>query len=323
MRTPMIAIGLVACTVFGSVQAAAYPNRPIKMVVAWAAGGGTDIPARVVADHLSKQLKVPVIVENRTGASGMIGSEYVARAAPDGYTIQYTVADSHSVDPHLFPNIPYDARHDFVPVAIIGYNPTVLIVNSHLGIETFPDFIRYAKAHPNKLTFSSWGLGSGGQVRMAVIMNETGIKLRHIPFKGSAPALQAVVGGHVDSMIVPASMAKPQADAGRVKMLAVDTQQRADLAPGVKTYAEQGYSYNLRFWQGILAPKNTPQAIVDTLNKAINASLSTPQAKADLHRIGIIRLSPGDGGPAATKAYMDEEYVRWGKVIKAAKISVQ
>ncbi|MBV7483851.1 tripartite tricarboxylate transporter substrate binding protein [Bordetella sp. BOR01] len=324
MRNSIAGMGfLVACMACGAAGAAPYPDRPIKMIVAWSAGGGTDIPARVTADHLSRQLKVPVIVENRDGASGMIGTEYVARAAPDGYTIQYTVADTHSVAPHLFPGIRYDALHDFVPVAVVGYGPTVLAVNAKLDLDSFDEFINYAKAHPGKLSFASWGLGSGGHVRMAAITNETGIELLHVPFKGSSPALEAVIAGHVDAMIVPASMARPQAESGKIRMLAIDTQERASIAPEVKTYAEQGYAYNLRFWQGVLAPKGTPQAIVDKLNRALDTALSTPEAQADLARVGIIRLSPGDGSAAAAQAYMEEEYERWGKVIKAANINVQ
>jgi len=300
-----------------------YPERPIRMIVAWAAGGGTDIAARTVAKHLSKKLNVPIVVDNRAGASGMIGTEQVAGSPPDGYVIQYTVADSHSVNPHLFPNIRYDAIRDFVPVAVVGYNPCTLVVNAQRPIQTLEDLVAAAKSRPNELTFATWGIGSGGHVRMAALMDAAGIQFIHVPYKGSGPALTAVAGGEVDAMIVPSGMAKQQADAGRVRMLAIDTVDRYQTVPEVKTYKELGFDLNLRFWNAIFAPKGTPQAIADKLNKALNAALDDPEAKADLDRIGLVRLEIGDRGPAAAKSYLDAEYGRWGKVIAGANIRME
>lgn len=300
-----------------------YPERPIKVVVAWSAGGGTDLPARVVAKHLSRQLNVPVHVENRDGASGMIGTEFVANAPPDGYTIQYTVADSHSINPHLFTNIRYDAMRDFVPVAVVGFSPCTLVVNPKLGIDSFEQFVQTAKAKPGAITFATWGVGSGGHVRMAALGNATGTQFTHVPFKGSAPALQAVVAGQVDAMIVPAGMARPQAETGKLNMLAVDTGERYPLVPAVRTYREQGLSIDLKFWQGVLAPKGTPPEIVETLNKALTAALADPEALAELGKLGVVRATIGDNSVRATADYMASEYDRWGKVIKTANISVQ
>jgi tripartite-type tricarboxylate transporter receptor subunit TctC len=290
---------------------AAYPDKPIRMVVGWSAGGGTDNVARVVA------------VENKDGASGMIATQMVANAPPDGYTIQYTVADTHSVNPHLFPSIKYDPIKDFEPIAVLGYNPNVLLVNSRLGINSLTELIARCKAEPGKVTFGTWGIGSGGHVRMAALANAAGIEFLHVPFKGSGPALQAVVGGQVDAMIIPAVLAKEQADAGKVRILAVDTEERFDLVPDVKTYREQGLAIKMDFWQGLFAPKGTPKAIVDHLNAAFNAAMADPEAKADLHRIGIVRTHVGDDGAAAAKAYFDSEYVRWGGVIRSAHIKLQ
>lgn len=301
---------------------AAYPDKPIHMVIGWSAGGGTDVAARVVAKHLGQQLGVSVVVENRDGASGMIGTEYVARANPDGYVIQYTVADTHSVNPHLFSKMRYDAIRDFVPVAVLGYNPNVLLVGAQTGINNYADLIARAKANPGRVSFGTWGIGSGGHVRMAALGQAAGVEFLHVPFKGSGPALQAVVAGQVDAMIVPAALAKAQADAGKVRILAVDTPERFELVPDVPTYREQGLDLRLDFWQGILVPKGTPSEIVDKLNKAFNAAMSTPEAKTDLARIGMVRVGVGDGGPAAAKAYMESENLRWGNVIRTAKIVV-
>lgn len=307
----------------GLAKPAAYPDKPIRMMIGWSAGGGTDNVARVVAKHLSKALGVSVVVENRAGASGMIATELVANAPPDGYLIQYTVADTHSVNPHLFPDIRYDPIKDFEPIAVLGYNPNTLIVNAGLGIDSLEGLLAKAKASPGKVSFATWGVGSGGHVRMAALAKATGVEFLHVPFKGSGPALMAVAGGQVDAMIVPAVLAKAQASAGKVRILAVDTRERYPLVPDVKTYREQGIEIKLDFWQGLFAPKGTPPAIVDKLNTAFNEAMATPEAKADLERIGIVRTYAGDGSPKAAKAYFDSEYERWGEVIRGAGIRIQ
>ncbi len=322
MNTRRALLMAAAAIAFAGSAIAAYPDKPIKMIVGWSAGGGTDVVARTVAKHLSTKLNIAVVVENRDGASGMIGTEFVAKSPPDGYTIQYTVADTHSVNPHLFQKIRYDANKDFVPIALLGYNPNVLIVNADPGIKTLPELITKAKASPGKVTFGTWGIGSGGHVRMAALGAATGIEFLHVPFKGSGPAFQAVMGGQVDAMILPAALAKPQASSGKIRILAVDTPERYELVPDVKTYREQGVAIKLDFWQGLFAPKDTPPAIVEMLNKAFNESLSTPEAKVDLERLGIVRIVPGDGSPAATRAYLESEYKRWGEVIRSAHITI-
>lgn len=315
--------GLASICLTSPASAETYPDRPIRMIVAWAAGGGTDIAARTVAKHMSQKLNVPIVVDNRAGASGMIGTEYVANAPADGYVIQYTVADSHSVNPHLFPNIRYDAVNDFVPVAVVGYNPCTLVVNSQMPIRTLDELIAAAKSRPGEVTFATWGIGSGGHVRMAALMNAAGIQFLHVPYKGSGPALTAVAGGEVDAMIVPSGMAAQQAEAGRIRMLAIDTTERYQTVPDVKTYEEQGFDLNLRFWNAVFAPKGTPKSVVDRLNKALNSALDEPEAKADLARIGLVRLEIEDRSPSAAKSYLDSEYKRWGEVIANAKIRME
>ena len=322
-RLRMLLVAILALGAGGAAQAAPYPERPIRMIVAWAAGGGTDIAARMVAKHMSQHLGVPIVVENRSGASGMIGTEYVANAPADGYVIQYTVADSHSVNPHLFPKIKYDAVKDFVPVGVVGYNPCTLVVNSQKKIATLDELLELTKSKPGQVTFATWGIGSGGHVRMAALMNAAGIEFLHVPFQGSGPALTAVAGGQIDAMIVPAGMAKQQAEAGRVTMLAIDTTERYRVVPDVKTYDEQGFDLNLRFWNAIFAPKGTPPEIVARLNKALNEALAEPEAQEDLARIGLVRLMIGDGGTTAAKAYLDAEYGRWGNVIRGANLKME
>jgi len=315
----------ISCTLFFVIPFvnAAYPEKPIRIMVGWSAGGGTDSAARLVAKYLTKQLGVPVIVENRDGASGMIASELVANATPDGYTIQYTSADSHSINPHLFPNIRYDSIKDFVPIGVLGYFPNVLIVRSDFGVQTLDELLAKVRANPGKTTFGTWGIGSGGHVRMAAISVAAKVDFLHVPFKGAGPALQAVVAGQIDAMIIPAALAKPQALAGKIRILAIETPERYELVPDVKTYKEQGLPIKLDLWHGLFAPKGTPKAIVDKLNAALNTGLSDPEAQAEIARLGIVRNIVGDGGSSAAKVYLDGENVRWGEVIKAAKITMQ
>lgn len=316
----LTAATLSAMAPFATAQTNKFPERPIRMVVAWAAAGGTDTPARIVAKSLSAQLGTAVTVENREGASGMIGTEHVANSPGDGYVIQYTVADSHSINPHLFSRIRYDALKDFVPIGVVGYSPCILIVNAGLPINTLDELIAAAKSRPESMSFSTWGVGSGGHVRMAALQDAAGIRFLHVPYKGSAPALLAVASGEVQAMIVPASMAKAQAEAGRIRMLAIDTLERYELTPEIRTYSEQGFDLNLRFWHAVFAPKGTPPAVVERLNRALNAALDDKETSAELERKGIVRLRVGDGSAAAAKEYLDAEYVRWGKIISSANI---
>jgi len=300
-----------------------YPDKPIKMIVAWPAGGGTDNVARIVAKHLGDRLKQQVIVENRSGASGQVGTEYVARAAPDGYTIQYTVADSHSINPHVFPKVRYDALKDFRPVALVGSMPNALVVNPKVPADSVQEFVKLAKERPGKLTYSSWGIGSGGHIRTEAFDDITGIKMLHVPYQGSGPAFQAVIAGQVDVAMVPLGLAAANAKAGKVKILGVDTLQRVPDSPEVPTFTEQGVPLTLSFWQGILVPAKTPDAVVERLNKAMGEMLADAQVRTELTKVGV---TIGGAGIASIKdldAYMQSEYERWGRVIRTANITAE
>jgi tripartite-type tricarboxylate transporter receptor subunit TctC len=302
-------------------QAQEYPTRPIKMVVAWPAGGGTDSVARIVAKYLGDRLKQPVLVDNRGGASGMVGTEYVARAEPDGYTIQYTVADSHSINPHVFSNVRYDALNEFTPVFLVGSMPNALIVNPKVQASTVAQFIQAAREHPGKMTYGSWGIGSGGHIRMEAFNSFEGIKTLHVPYQGSGPALAAVISGQVDAMMAPYGLAEANWRAGKLKMLAIDTPQRMDVAPALPTFAEQGVPLNFSFWQGILVPAKTSPEIVARLNREMNTILADPQVRAELTKVGVTVGAMGVTTVKDTKVYFESEYTRWGKVIKDAKIT--
>lgn len=312
----------LAAAAFAAPALADYPDKPIKMIVAWPAGGGTDNVARIVAKHLGERLKQQVIVENRSGASGQVGTEYVARSAPDGYTIQYTVADSHSINPHVFPKVRYDALRDFRPVALVGSMPNALVVSTKVQANTVQEFVALAKQNPGKITYSSWGIGSGGHIRTEAFADMTGIKMLHVPYQGSGPAFQAVVAGQIDVAMVPLGLAAANAKAGKVKILGVDTPQRVPDSD-VPTFTEQGVPLTLAFWQGILVPAKTPDEVVERLNREMKSVLEDPQARAELGKVGVTIGGAGISSIKDLDEYMKAEYVRWGRVIRTAHITAE
>ena len=311
----------VLCLSVAPVMAQEYPTRPIRMVVAWPAGGGTDSVARVIAKHLSDRLKQPVTVENKGGASGMVGTEFVARAEPDGYTVQYTVADSHSINPHVFANVRYNALTDFMPVSMVGSMPNALIVSPDVPANTVSEFIALAKANPGKYAYGSWGIGSGGHIRMEAFNRFAGIDTLHVPYQGSGPALTGVVSGQVQAMMAPFGLAEAMWRAGRVKMLAVDTPARMPKADNVGTFNEQGVPLSFSFWQGLLVPAKTPLPIVERLNREMTAILNDPAAIAALAQVGVTVGTMGIMTVNESRKYFDSEFDRWGKVIRDAKIT--
>jgi len=324
----LLGLGLLTALPAAAHADDSYPNRPIRFVIAWPPGGGTDACARVVAQLLSEQIGQPVIVESHAGASGQVGTEYVARAEPDGYTLQYTVADSHAIIPHLYKNVRYDAHKDFIPVMMLGGGmPNALTVNPDVPADTVQEFVDLAKKDPGKYTYASWGIGSGGQIRMEYFADYEDIDLLHVPYTGSGPGLNALIAGQVDAMMVPLGMAVSHHKAGTLKILAIDTPERWPATPDVATFKEQGIPITFSFWQGVLAPAGTPPEIVDYLNKQLSAALTKPGAYEALLKVGMVMGQPGEKGlavpPEEVRAFFDEEYDRWGTIIKNANIPIQ
>jgi tripartite-type tricarboxylate transporter receptor subunit TctC len=317
-RAAIAGLALVALTV--PVLAADYPDRPIKLVVAYPPGGATDVMARAVAQRMGDRLKQSVIVENKPGASGQIGADFVAKSAPDGYTLMFTAADTHSINPHVYPKITYDARRDFIPVAQVGYLPLALIVNPSVKASNVKEFIALAKAAPGKLSYASFGVGSSSQVAMEMLRGEAKIDLLHVPFQGAAPAVTAIIGGQVDAMMVPLTLAWPNHQAGKVRALGVAAPKRFAGAPDIPTFAEQGIALNSAPWVGILAPAKTPPDIIEKLNREINAALDDPQVQETLLKNGLAYETKKQ---PEFKAFLDAEYDRWGATIKAANIKAE
>lgn len=299
---------------------AAYPERPVKIVVPYNAGGGTDVLTRAVANGMSAVLHESVIVENRPGASGMIGSDAVARAKPDGYTLVMTAADTHTINPHVYPKISYDAQKDFTPVTQIGYLPYAMVVSTKLGANNIKEFIELAKKDPGKLTYASWGVGSSSHVAMEMLNVNQGLDILHVPFTGAAPAMTALMAGQVDALFVPLSLAKPNADAGKVKMMGLGAPKRFGGAPDVPTLKEQGIDVVAAPWIGILAPAKTPQPIIDTLAAAALEAVKTKDV-IDALTTGGLEINPRNSSDFGN--FLVSDYKLWGDTVKAANIRAE
>lgn len=312
----LAAVLLAMASMAASAQ---YPDKPIRLVVPWPAGGGTDVAARTVAAPLAERLKQPIVVDNRPGANGTIGSEAVARAPKDGYTLVFVTADTHAINPHIFAKLSYDPRKDFASVGMAGYFPYALVVNPSFAGGSVPEFVARAKQNPGKVTFASWGVGSSSHVAMEMFRQQGSFEVLHVPFQGAAPAVQAVLGGQVDSMIVPMAVADGLSKSGKLKILGLAAASRFPGAPDLKTFAEQGIPVNGGTWLGIMAPAGTPPAVLAQLNAALNASIQTPAVRESLLKLNI---EPSTMSVEQFRGFIDSENDRWGRTVREAKIKL-
>jgi tripartite-type tricarboxylate transporter receptor subunit TctC len=300
-----------------SAQDANYPNRPVHIIVCVPAGGGVDTVTRFIAEKLEKRLGQPVVVENRSGAGGNIGAEVVFKSDPDGYTLLASQPAPITVNPLLYKGISFDPTK-FEPVAIMTIIPNVLLVREDFPAKTAQEFMAYAKANPGKINYASQGIGTTSHLTAALLEHLAGIKLQHVPYKGTAPALTDLISGHVDMMFSELASAKKFSDAGRARILAVATKQRLPQLPNVPTFEELGVKgFESITWNAISAPPKTPRAIVAKLNEAIEDVLASPEAKAHFAKINA---QPASGSPAQATAFIEKETKTWGGVIKQAGI---
>jgi tripartite-type tricarboxylate transporter receptor subunit TctC len=311
-----IAIATLA-TPFAFAQSAAhYPAKPMRLVVPFPAGGTTDILARAVAQKLSKAWGQQVIVDNRPGAGGNIGSDLVAKATPDGYTLLMGTVGTHAINPSLYKNMPYDHVKDFAPVILVAGVPNVLVVNPSLPVHSVPELIAYAKANPGKLNFASSGNGTSIHLSGELFKAMTGVEMTHVPYKGSAPALTDLIGGQVQLMFDNLPSSLPFIKAGKLRALAVTSGARAAALPDLPTLAESGLpGFEASSWFGVLAPAGTPRDIVVKLNGAIAGWLASPEAKEKLLAQGAIAAG---GTPEDFARHIGAETSKWAKVVKAS-----
>jgi tripartite-type tricarboxylate transporter receptor subunit TctC len=298
---------------------AAWPNRIVKLVVPFTPGGGIDAVGRIIGARLSEMWGQQVVVENKPGAGGNIGSDFVAKAKPDGYTILGGTISSHAINPSIYPKMPYDAVKSFQPITLIGTNANVLVVGAASTYKTVQDVIAAAKAKPGSISFASAGNGTSQHLSGELFKSLAGISMEHVPYKGSGPAIQDVMAGHVPLMFDTTVVAAPHIQSGKVRALAVTSTKRVGSLPGVPTMAEAGVKgYEILSWQGIFAPAGTPKEIVQRLNAEIVKILKMPDMRERLAGLG---LDPVGNTPDEFAAFQQAEIAKWAKLVKEAKIT--
>lgn len=311
----LLRFGLAAmlCACVGLAHAQAYPSRPIKLIVPWPAGGGVDTAARLIAEPLGKRLGQPVVVDNKPGSAGNIGTATVTREKPDGYTLLMGSLSPHAVNPHLYDNLGFEPIKDFAPVALVYTVPSFLVVPASSPASTAQALVALAKSQPGKLNFGSGGAGSSQHLFGVMFNTATKIDALHVPYKGTAPAEAALVAGEVDYMLDPPT-SLPFVAAGRLKALAVAAPTRSSALPNVPTLDEAGIGgvHTLTYY-GVLAPAGTPKDIVDRLNTEINAILKSDDMRARLTKLAA---EPGTGTPEDFRRFMEAELKRYGEIVK-------
>lgn len=319
--TTLSASAIASPSVFAQGTAGKYPQRPITLVVPTAPGGTTDFTARLIVEPLTRALGQPVVVDNKPGASGNIGNQLVARAKPDGYTLLVAYSGYQVGNPHLFKQAGWDPLKDFAPVAMMTRAPQVIALSPKVPANTLAELIAYAKAHPGKLNFASSGNGSIQHIAGELFKQLTGTFITHIPYRGSGPAVQDLLGGQVDMFITTPAGVVSQIQAGKLKGIAVTSKQRLSSLPNVPTAAESGLKgYELDSWFALYAPAGTPADVVALLNTEVNKIIASPDArkKAEESGTGVEQMTPQQLGEF-TKTELDY----WGRVIKTARIAVE
>lgn len=316
-------VALLGCILGGAASAAlaqAYPNKPIKLIVPFAPGGFTDVVARIMGQKLSVSLGQPFVIENKAGAGSTIGTDFVAKAAPDGYTL-VMVSTTHVISPAIYPKLPYDPIKSFTPVGKLVDSAYVLLVNPKVPANNVAEFIALAKASPDKIHYASSGNGSSQHLMGGMFAAMAGVKMKHVPYKGSGGAANDLVAGVVESSFAGVPNAMAQVPAGRLKALAVTTSKRIPQLPDVPTMQEAGVpGYNASVWLGLLAPAGTPKEVVMKLNAEIAKVLSAADTKKELYAAGV---EADISSPEALNTLMVQELDRWGKIIKDAGITMQ
>ncbi|HEY6257782.1 MAG TPA: tripartite tricarboxylate transporter substrate binding protein [Xanthobacteraceae bacterium] len=315
-----IAVGAAALPAsFRAAWAQSYPTRPVRWIVSFAAGGPNDIVARLVGQFLSEKLGQQVVIEDKGGAGGNVGMEAVLGAAPDGYTIGF-VAPNNAINATMYEKLPFDFLRDSAPVGGMMLLTNVMVVNPDVPAKTVPEFIAYAKANPGKVNMASSGIGTSVHMSGELFKMMTGIDMQHVPYRGSAPAMQDLLTNRVQVMFDNLPGSVQYIKAGSLRALGVTAGKRADAIPDVPTIGESVPGYEAVVWYGISVPKGTPAGVIGTLNSALNAVLADPRLKARMLELGGL---PMPTSPAEFGKFVADETVKWGKVVRAANIKAE
>ena len=298
---------------------AKYPSRPIRVVVPYTPGGITDVMTRMVMTEVGKDFNQTLIIDNRPGANSIVGVEIVAKSNPDGYTLA-SVIPAHAANQTLYPKLPYDSLKSFEPISLLGTAPLIACVTNGLPVKSVKELVEHAKAKPGQLSFASSGVGAAAHLTTELLMLTTGIKMVHVPYKGTAPALLDLSGGQVQFMMDTPLSLLPHAKAGKIRALALAADKRAAVAPDVPTFIESGVQVVGGTWVGVLAPAKTPRDVVTTLNRSIVNVVK----RQDIHdRIVQVGIDPVGNTPEQFTQFLRDEIAKWGKVIKAANVKVE
>ena len=318
MRLLAVLLFLVA-SIAAPALAQGYPARPIRMVVPTSPGGVTDTAARAVAPQLAEALGQPVVVDNRAGAGGIPGTDTVARAAPDGYTV-LAVFDSFVSNPHVFRGVSYDVVGDFAPVSMLIRGPQLFVVHSGLGVRSFADFLSLAKSRRAPLNYATAGAATSSRLSVELFKKTAGLDATLVHYKGGGPALNDLIGGHVEAMIASAGLVLPHVKAGRLSALAVTSKSRSALVPGVPAVSEFYPQFEAQSWVGVLVPSQTPRAVIQRLNAEVTKVLAAPEQKERFTGLGyeIVSSTPEQFG-----AWVRNETAKWGKLIRDQRITAE
>lgn len=317
----LIALTFGACATLAVAAQSTYPNKPVRMIVPYPAGGGNDIIGRAVAEKLTEKLGQQIVVDNRGGAATAIGAEIAAKTAPDGYTILLATVTTLAVNPNLKAKLPYDPVRDFDPISMLASQPYLLVVHPSLKVQSVKDLIALAKAKPGALNFASPGIGSNGHLAGELMNSLASINMVHVGYKGTGPALNDLLGGHVSLMFATMPSVEAHVKAGRLRGLAVSTAKRSPAMTEMPTIAEAGVpGYTMRSWNGLMAPRGTPPAVINKLSKEVNVVLTSPELEKRLTGLGF---DPDPGTPQEFAAFIQKELALYSKIIKAAGLTPQ
>lgn len=321
IRSLMVAAGLLAPMLMqgNALAQAPWPNKPVKVIVAGAPGSGTDIVARAFTESLAKTFGQAFVIDNKAGANGLIGTDAAAKSPGDGYTILFTYAAAHVVNPVLLDKVPYDVNKDFVPVAQIGAGGNFLVVPPTMPVKDLKEFIAYVKSKPaDEMSYGSWGNGSGGHLSMEALKQQAGLKIKHIPYKSTAAANTDLVAGHIQVAFSATAASLPLIQAGKMKPIAISGTFRSRQMPEIRTMTEQGVPFDLNAYYAVIAPAGTPAAVVNSLNREINRLIAAPEMAERWNTLGFSEM------PLKTPEQFSEQIKRdlrdWGAIVKAGNI---
>jgi tripartite-type tricarboxylate transporter receptor subunit TctC len=316
-----LAAGIAALVASAPIAAAAdYPTRPITLMIGFAPGGPSDVMARILTRKLEELLKQPFVIENRAGAGGSIAGTAVARAAPDGYTVLLATGSLLAINVSLYKNLGYDPEKDFEPISLIGTQTNVLYLHPAVPAKSFSELIAHAKANPGKLSFGSGGNGTPAHLAGELLKIEAKIDITHVPFRGTGPALQSVIGGHVPMAFNPPSPLLPHIQSGAIRPVAITTLKRTEVLPEVPTIAESGFpGFEATTWHALVVPAGTPKDVVAALHRATVATVNDPAVRKALTDLGIDVVG---GTPEELRAYLKSEIPKWAEVVKTSGAKV-